>query len=417
MLSILENMYGIFFIAFFIPIYAMKDETNEYNFKLLHQWHRVEFQYPSEAERTQAIKNGSYAIDILRPLDAQYTYHLKTQQDRYFITVPRRQLKGTPATLGVINTTEQGRHETHVMDPYPSWSWHMDIEKCNYHRIVNIYRIWADECSRLWVMDNAKINDEFICPPQILVFDLEEDTLLFKYELPYDQYQNVSYYVTPIAEVESMEDNCKKTWLYVADPTGPRLLVYNLEKNISWTIQDESFKPDPNYDNYTIEGDSFQIADGILSLALSPKSDPPGERKLFYHAMSNIRESWVYLKYLKNPDNFKEPYGSPELFYTYPTTRDQQSPVEAIDSKGIVYFALLIDVLLVKWDPTTAYTTENFVVIGNNKTTMQFPTCIKVMHNRPNGSEYLLVFPTSYQKYPKPLDKDKVNFWLFRTEL
>ncbi|XP_050292710.1 major royal jelly protein 2-like [Anthonomus grandis grandis] len=410
-------MYWSILIALFVPIYGMKDETKEYNFNLVHQWHRIEYQYPSEAERTEAIKNGSYRIDIIRPADAQYTYHLKTEQDRYFITVPRRELTGTPATLGVINIKEPGRHETHVMDPYPSWSWHIDIEKCHYHRIVNVYRIWADECFRLWVMDNAKINDEFICPPQILVFDLEADTLLFKYELPYDQYENVSYYITPMSEVESMEDNCMKTWLYVADPIGPRLLVYNLEKNVSWTIQDQSFKPDPNYEKYTIGGDSFHLSYGISSLTLGPKCNPPGERKLFYHAMSNVRESWVYLKYLKNPDNFKKPYGSPQLFYTYPTTIDQQVSVESIDCKGMMYFGLLTDILMVKWNSNTPYMKENFVVIADNKTTMQLPTSVKVIPNRHNGSEYLFVFSTSYHKYPKPLDKDIVNFWLFRAKL
>ncbi|XP_050292708.1 major royal jelly protein 1-like isoform X3 [Anthonomus grandis grandis] len=408
-------MFWPIFIALLVQIYAIEDDTKDYYFEFLHQWHRVEYQFPSEAERTEAIKNGSFRIDIIRPVDAQYTYHAKTQQDRYFITVPRRQLKGTPASLGVINTTEPGRNETHVLDPYPSWSWHIDPEKCNYYRIVNVYRVWADECSRLWVMDNAKLDDGVLCPPQILVFDLETDTLIFKYELPYEQYQNESFYLTPIAEVESMEDNCKKTWLYVADPIAPRLLVYNLEKNVSWTIQDETFKPVPKYEKYTIAGDTFYSPNGIVSLALSPKCDPPGKRKLYYHSMSDVRQFWVYIKYLKNPDNFKTPYGSPQLFYTYPTKLDQQTSVEAVDCKGIMYFGLLTDILLVKWDPNTPYSKENFVVIADNKTAMQFPTSVKVVPH--NGTEYLYVFPTANQRYPKPLDADKVNFRLFRTKL
>ncbi|XP_050315603.1 major royal jelly protein 1-like [Anthonomus grandis grandis] len=285
-----------------------------------------------------------------------------------------------------------------MIEPYPSLSWHVELEKCNEHRIVSVFRIWADKCGRLWVMDNAKVGKVYPCTPQILVFDLETDTLLYKYELPYDQYQ---------------------TWLYVPDSDGPRLLVYNLEKNVSWAIQDESFKPDPNYKNYTIQSDSFQSEDGILSVALSPKSDHPNE-ELFYHSMSSIRESWVYLKDLKNPKNFKKPYGSPQLFNTYPTTRDQQSPVEAIDSKGLVYFALLIDVLIVKWDPTTSYERKNFKVIADNKDTMQFPNGIKSLQIppfKPDGKEILWMFPTALQKFQKQLNGSEVNFRLFRVEL
>ncbi|XP_050315655.1 major royal jelly protein 1-like [Anthonomus grandis grandis] len=410
------NMYWIIFIALIAPICeSIQKDTKKYDFELVYQWKLLQFKFESEAERSEALNNGSYKINNIRPIDAQPTYNEKSKKERIFITIPRTELTGTPATLGVV--TEETRDGSPIIEAYPSRSWHVELEKCNEHRIVSVFRVWADECGRLWVMDNAKVGEVFPCTPQILAFDLETDTLLYKYELPYDQYQNVSLYLTPVAEIESMKDNCKKTWLYVSDSDGPRLLVYNLEKNVSWAIQDESFKPDPNYENYTIQGDSIQVADGILSVALSPKTDHPKERKLFYHSMSNIRESWVYLKDLKNPENFKKPYGSPQLFHTYPTTRDQQSPVEAIDSKGLVYFALLIDVLIVKWDPTTSYKRQNFKVIADNKNTMQFPTGFKIPPHNPDGKDVLWVFPTAYQKFQKELNGSEVNFRLFRAEL
>lgn len=158
-----------------------------------------------------------------------------------------------------------------------------------------------------------------------------KDQLLYKYEVPYNQYQNTSWFISPMAEIESFANNCINTWLYIADTNAPSLLVYSLRQNTSWRIQDRSFDPDPNYNvysigglgiftwlkkcvNYFYTGDNFTFADGIITVALSPKWDGH-DRKLHYHAMSNIRESWVYVKHLKNPRNFLIPYGSPHLFY------------------------------------------------------------------------------------------------------
>ncbi|XP_050315659.1 major royal jelly protein 1-like isoform X2 [Anthonomus grandis grandis] len=388
--------------------------SHNYDFKVIFQWRFLEFKFASEEDRTEAIKNGSFKINELRPIDAQYTYTEKSGKERIFITIPRLLSTGTPASLAMI--TNETRNGSSVIDPYPSWSWHLNLEMCGYYRIVSAFRLWADECGRLWVMDTGKQGDSNLCPPQLLAFDLETDTLLYKYELTSDQYQNTSAYATAMAEVESIENNCKKTWLYMADPLGPTLLVYNLEQNVSWTIQDESFEADPNYFNLTINGETMQNHDGIISLVLSPKRDLPQQRKLFYHSFSNIKESFVYVKYLKNPGNFKEPYGSPQLFYTYPTTRDQQISVDAIDSKGMIYFALLTDILIVKWDPNTPYKRENFHVIADNNETMQDPTGLKIPPFKVNGKETIWVFCTEFHRSKRPLAEKEVNFRLFRAD-
>ncbi|XP_050315663.1 major royal jelly protein 1-like isoform X3 [Anthonomus grandis grandis] len=392
----------------FTPIYS-----HTYDFKLVFQWRFLEFKFASEEERTEAINNGSFNFNQLRPEDAQYTYNEKSGKERVFITIQRLLPRGTPATLTVV--TNETRNGSSIIDPYPSWSWHLNLENCNYYRIVSAFRLWADECGRLWVIDAGIQGGKFLCPPQILVFDLETDSLLHKYELPYDQHENVSIYITPMVEVESMKDNCRKIWLYVTETVRPSMLVYSLEKNVSWVIQDDSFKADPNFINLTIDGDTTQVNDGLNSLALSPKCDPPELRKLFYHAFTNIQESFVYVKYLKNPDNFKKPYGSPQLFYTYPTTRDQQISVDAMDSEGMIYFALLVDVLIVKWDPNTPYKRENFHVIANDNETMQNPTGLKIPPFKVNGRETIWAFSTGFQR-SKPLAEKDVNFRLFRAE-
>lgn len=66
---------------------------------------------------------------------------------------------------------------------YPDWSWHTagrgDI---NCTGLISVYRIRADRCNRLWVLDAGVITsiDDFrrVCPPKILIFDMATDRLV-----------------------------------------------------------------------------------------------------------------------------------------------------------------------------------------------------------------------------------------------
>ncbi|CAH1129731.1 unnamed protein product [Ceutorhynchus assimilis] len=403
---------ALIFISTIIPSLL----GNEYDFELLYQWKQIEYKFNSEEERSEAIQNGTFDIGKIMPIDAQYTFNQYTDEERIFITAPRL-TTGVPATIGVI--IDETRDGNPVIEPYPSWSWHVEPEKCKYHRIISVFRIWWDECDRLWISDIGVIGDDFICPPQLLLFDLKTDELLHKYEIPYDQYNNISWFNAPMAEVESYNNECENAWLYIADPNDSKLLVYSLKQDTSWSIQDKSFEADPEYVNFTIDGDFFSYADGIVSVALSPASDRPEVKKLYYHALSNNKESWVYVKHLKNRENFEVPYGAAELFHTYKGTRDQQSVTEAVDQDGYLYFSLLIDVLLVKWDTNTPYRQENWEIINDDYERMQFPSGLKVLPYRGNKNhEVLWVFSVAYQRYEAgTLFGNRTNFRLFAVDL
>lgn len=100
--------------------------------------------------------------------------------------------------------------EDNLLSPYPSWSWHQNPYNCSKERIVSVskirvnllfffnllflnsillfvnfllpnliksetllYNFQVDECGRLWVLDNGKIESSRVCPPQILAFDIK----------------------------------------------------------------------------------------------------------------------------------------------------------------------------------------------------------------------------------------------------
>ncbi|ENN71603.1 hypothetical protein HUJ04_000879 [Dendroctonus ponderosae] len=389
---------------------------SNYDFKIKYQWKQIEYKFRDEQERSAAIANGSFNAGRLQPTDAQYTYDAYSGLERVFIATPRLTPTGYPATLGVV--THETRDGNPIIDPYPSWSWQINPEECRYHRIVSVYRVWADECNRLWVADTGFVAGNATCLPQILAFDLRTNQLIHKYEVPYVQVRNLSLYIAPMAEVEDYANNCENTWIYVPDTDTPSLLVYSLKLNDSWVVLDESFTADPQYNTYTIEGQTFRFNDGIFTAALSPKSDGPSKRKLHYHAMSNVKESWVYVKHLKNPRNFDFPYCSPQLFYTYHGRRKRQSPTEAADRKGNIYFSILTDNQLVKWNPSTAYIESNFEIITPPSLPILFASGLKVLPHKDGKGEVLWVFDVAFERSQTGnLNGSTVNFRLFEAWL
>lgn len=62
--------------------------------------------------------------------------------------------------------------------------------------------------------------------------------------------------------------------------------------------------------------------------------DPSGE-KLYFHAFSSIRESWVSTSILKNESLFPNGYNTvQQQFFTSDEARTSQSLVEVFDKNG-----------------------------------------------------------------------------------
>lgn len=68
--------------------------------------------------------------------------------------------------------------------PYPSWQWHELSRTSGQNVIVSPFRVRADGCGRLWVLDTG-VSDimggaamRVVHPTRMLVFDLNTDKLI-----------------------------------------------------------------------------------------------------------------------------------------------------------------------------------------------------------------------------------------------
>ncbi|ENN70589.1 hypothetical protein YQE_12764, partial [Dendroctonus ponderosae] len=377
-------------ICSIIPQPAQADTPN---FKTIYQWNQLEFDYESLYQRQIDIDSGVFTPGVIAPIDVDVYYALK-QRNQVFVTIPKF-VEGIPATLGTVtNRTYEGNP---LIKPYPDWQWHRNPEGCHTDRIVSVFRVKIDECGRLWVLDTGKVGEKVICRPQILCFDLSTKQILHRHLLPNDVVSNHYLLVTPEVDVRDPNSGCRDTFVYIADVLGFSLLVYDVAHDKSWRIQDKTFYPYPSHGTYTIAGESFDLMDGLLGLALSPHY-PGQDRILFYHAMSSPTENWVYTSHLRNSSIFEhDAAAAPQIFNTFANQRSTQTAAEAIDKDGVMLFGLMKDTQIMCWNTRTEYGRKNFDVVAVNPETLQFPSGVKIIRNK-KGEQELWILTSRFQK-------------------
>ncbi|XP_072393941.1 dopaminechrome tautomerase-like isoform X2 [Diabrotica undecimpunctata] len=363
-------------------------------FRIWYQFKQLDFEYPTAAARKSDIDARVFIPGKPAPIDTD-VYYPPRGNPLVFVTIPRFQ-DGIPATLGTVVLDKSGNP---IIRPYPAWGWHKNPKSCNSLRIASVYRVMIDECNRLWVLDSGQLGDQVGCNPQILAFDLRTNRLISKYEIPKDQWTVNSTFVTPIVDIISRENFCRDTYVYMADCTGPSIVVYDHLKRDSWIVQDETMKPDPKFEKYTINGTSFELQDGVLGMSLTPFIPGQG-RRLYYHALSSDTEHFIKTSDLKNKFLWQSKKGIPTLFKTYAGTRKTQSAAEAIDRSGVQYFGLMTDIEVACFVTKGEYGIPgNYTdIVANNQQTLQFISGMKVINNPHNRDEELIIISTRFQR-------------------
>ena len=132
---------------------------------------------------------------------------------------------------------------------------------------------------------------------------------------------------------------------------------------------------------FNLNGVSFDLMDGILGLALGPTA--AGDRKLFFHSLASVRESWVRCSLLRNESNFVDGINEvPRQFRVSSAERTSQSAAEDMDEHGIMIFGLLHENALACWDSRRQYSPENMHIVSRSERALQFPSGIKISQDR-----------------------------------
>ncbi|XP_075973485.1 major royal jelly protein 9-like isoform X2 [Anticarsia gemmatalis] len=369
--------------------------------RVVRQWAELEFVFPSEDDMRKAIENNYYVPGNSVPIDVDVHHRQGAYPSRIFVSIPRFDV-GRPVTLGTVDS--EGK-----ISAYPNYSWH-DNQGKNCDGMTSVFRVAIDECQRLWVMDTGKIGDTQNCPPQLLAFDLVTDELIYRHVVDKSNYNDQSLFITPIVDVRPRAPgDCAYTYVYVADVTDFALLIVDVIRNKSWRVTHKLFFPFPSRGTFTIDGESFDLMDGVLGMALSPFKHGR-ERNLYFHALASTTENVVSTRVLRNDSYADSQQLDAELVSVFPEERPSQSAAEAMDRNGILYFGLMDPPSIWCWNTATEFSPRNFHTVAMDSETLQFASGMKVVTNA-KGEQELWILTSSFQRVMTgTLSASRVNF-------
>lgn len=295
--------------------------------------------------------------------------------------------------------------------PYPSFEANrLDSNSTNETKpIVSVFRIWADSCDRLWVMDTGVadiLGDTKVhSPPRILIYDLKTDKLLKSYAFKDGDTEQHSFFANIIVDSDPKE--CDKAFAYVPDLGGYGLVSYDFANDKSRRIKHNYFHFDPLAGNMVVGGVNFQWTDGLFSLALS-KPMPDGFRTAYFHCLASTKEFSVNTRVLKNEDS------STDSYYDFKLVGDrgadsQSSASYVHEDTGVMFYTQLQKNSVNCWNTNKPLVQENLAEVASDNETMIFTNDLKVDRE---GNLWVLTDKLPVFIY-RGLDEKEVNYRIF----
>ncbi|XP_039947799.1 protein yellow-like [Bactrocera tryoni] len=376
--------------------------------EVLYEWKQMVYGFATEEDLQDAIDNDNLVPENATPIDVAVDYHSKKGK-RVFTTTPRF-TTGIPYTLAVV--TDKTEENGPVLMPYPDYSWH-NSNGSSCEKITSVFRVAITECNQMIVVDTGVIGDVQHCPPQLLVIDLNTDTLSHRYVFDPSIYVDVaSLFIAPIAIVSDPppKGSCSKVKVYVADVTFHGLVVYDSELDAAWRVENRFMYPDPDQGLHTIADEKFIQMDGIFDLASDGK-------KLYFHPLASINEYSVPLSVINNRTVFEENVEAVPYAFRRVGERSSSCAAHAMDSQNNLYFVTFNPIKLTRWSPNKPYTPKTELDIPADPKLIEFVSGMKV-HKNKAGIEELWMTSNRFQKISRgTLDFNEVNFRLLRRPL
>ncbi|KAG5319037.1 MOS1T transposase, partial [Pseudoatta argentina] len=215
--------------------------------KIVYKWEYLDYVWDNPEHKENAINCNNYNVSTCSLNDVD-----KADDGRIFATVPKMFNFAVPASVVTVSgVIESGGPLLH---PYPDWSWYNNSNMCD--NIVNVYTIHI-KCNHIFVLDNGYGPNNESCHPKLLIFNLENNTLVKTIIIPPDVATNETgsgFLITPFVYLpEKCECNrlLNEMIVFISDMIGSGLVIYDSSKNSSCRVESD-FMGATDYINITI---------------------------------------------------------------------------------------------------------------------------------------------------------------------
>jgi hypothetical protein len=397
----------------------------ERQFRVVYEWRTFDFAYRSEQERSGAIFRGEYVPNNI------IISEIQPYANRLYLSVPRM-LPGVPATLGWIVAPDNNGRTDPEIEPYPSWAMNQ-IGNCSALQFVQ--GITIDSLGVLWAVDSGRIetllpgSNQVVCNPKLMLFDLKRNgSLILRYDFPTDVVAYGTNYLNKI-----VVDDANGGFAYITDNNGadPGIVVYSRRLNRSWKIRENnSMRAARNAVAFTVNGTALNFSIHIDGIALGPYYNPltgdvnlngigiynPDqnyERRVYYSPLSSFHLYSIPASLLRDPEFARR--ATPRVVLEAVTDHGLKiSQVDGMtmDNHGILYYGLLRNHAIARWDSYRPFTYDNQQIIAKDDTHIQWTDG---MGFDENGYMYVVV-NRLYNFVAGRLDPNEVNFRVLRAK-
>ncbi|XP_020295055.1 major royal jelly protein 1-like [Pseudomyrmex gracilis] len=356
--------------------------SNFGNFLLEYEWKYIDYVWNDPQHKQQAINSGEYNPNAVYLFDVDYA-----DDGRLFVTAIRN--KSVPASLMTIS--DQVGEGGALLKPYPDWSWFEDDCKGITGAIYQTQIV----CNHLFVVDGGKIDEDPICPPQLLIFDLSNDKLVKRVIIPDNIAQNkngiglMSSVAVIAPNCSNIKDNAR---VLIGDTDGFGLVIYDAPTSNICRIESEYMNPIEtsfNLDN----GTSLDFSlDGLFGMTFIGKD-------LFYATFGGSRMYKLETSKIKCSLSYDE---TNKLIQLAGMLSGQTAAITS--ERCAIFFSNIEKTSIMCADATKEINAKNMDVVLHDPKMVQFASGMK------NRDDELVILTNKYYAFNGSLNLQEVNF-------
>ncbi|XP_053684806.1 protein yellow-like [Sabethes cyaneus] len=367
------------------PTPAVPTTQSERQFRVVYEWNVLDFAFANEDERARALYLGEYIPRNVLVSD------VKPYANRLYVTIPRM-LSGVPATLGYfVRPENNGRTDPEIV-PFPSWEMN---RRGNCSALQFVQGIAIDKHGIMWVIDSGRTEtlqrgtNHVTCNPKVVLLDLKRNgTVLMRYEFPPEVVPAGVNYLNKV-----VIDDAFGGFAYITDNSGadPGIVVYSRQLNRSWKVRENnSMRAAQNAVRFAVNDTELNFSIHIDGIALGPYYNPHVqndidpqndplignqnyERNVYYSPLSSYHLYSLPASVLRDPEYVMK--ASPRDILESVTDygrKSSQTDGMIMDNQGELYFGLLGEHAIARWDSYRPFTPKNQIVVARDKTHIQW---------------------------------------------
>lgn len=268
------------------------------------------------------------------------------------------------------------------------------------------------------------------CRPKLVLLDLRRNgTVIQRYEFPEEVASRGLNYLNKI-----VIDDAHGGFAYITDNSGadPGIVVYSKRLNRSWKVRESnSMRAAQNARQFTVNGTQLNFAIHIDGIALGPYYNPDTgattsatapvynafndnyERNVYYCPLSSFHLYSIPASLLRDPE-FARKATPREIMASVTDLGFKSSQTDGIimDNRGVLYFGLLREHAIARWDSFRPFTPQNQEIIAKDNEFIQWTDGMSFDEE---GQLYVVVNHL-HNFVTGKIDKRNVNFRILRAK-